>query len=305
MKTAYTPDNTRPMVIAMFVIAAIVTAVAVLLGGNDKPDVSTIMIVPPDAAGASAPAADTFGFGAADTDPGAESAGTVLLDEFGEPFGDSAQSGSGAADEDGSASGDELATAADSSGDSTLSGDDAGTGDDARVPQGEIIVVPTSEPTPTPEVAAAVEPTPSAATDAEDEGDADGAAPSSSLAMPTAAGSVQGSFFTKSDENEGAVVAQNLITLDFAEDGTGSFQGVLEITYGDDTHVLLNMSGPLVLAPTNPQVETTLTGAFTLDSTIDTDDVTASDADLSISSLAAGTGSLCTTKCFGFTFPPQ
>jgi len=302
MKTAYTPDNTRATVIAMLVVAAIVTAAVVLIAGNEKPDVSTIMIVPSAASGGVvAPSAD-FGFGAADTNDTAtdDSGGTVLLDEFGEPFGDTTAKAA-TTDTDQSGTGEDDPSGADAA--STAEQSD-GEDDGARVPQGEVIVVPTSEPTPTPEVAAAVAPTPTRTAE-ESDGDNDGAAGSSALSMPTAAGSVQGSFFTKGDENEGATVAQNLITLDFAEDGTGSFQGVLEITYADDTHVLLNMSGPLTLAPTNPQVETTLTGAFTLDSTIDTDDVTASDAELSISSLAAGSGSLCTTKCFGFTFPPQ
>lgn len=298
MKTAYTPDNTRATVVAMLVVAAIITAAVVLIGGNEKPDVATIMIVP--AAVGEAPAAsETFGFGTAEADDTTDGDdGTVLLDEFGEPFGDT--TGDAAANEQT----DQTDTTDDTSTAESGTTDEDEQDDGARVPQGEVIVVPTSEPTPTPEVAAAVAPTPTRTAEAADDAEADAGA-TTSLSMPAAAGSVQGSFFTKGDENEGATVAQNLITLDFAEDGTGSFQGVLEITYGDDTHVLLNMSGPLTLAPTNPQVETTLTGAFTLDSTIDTDDVTTSDAELSISSLAAGSGSLCTTKCFGFTFPPQ
>ena len=177
--------------------------------------------------------------------------------------------------------------------------DAAATTEDER----PIIVVPTSEPTPTPEVAAAVEPTP--VPESADDGDAASTQSSAAPSLPSTSGTVQGSFFTKSDENEGAVVAQNLITVSFAEDGSGAFQGVLDITYADGTHILLNMSGPLTWAPTNPQVEATLAGAFRLDAPIDADDVTTDDAELSISSLEAGSGSLCTTKCFGFTFPPQ
>jgi len=162
----------------------------------------------------------------------------------------------------------------------------------------EIIVIPTPEPTPTPEVAAAVEPTP-----VPDGAGATGAVPS----LPLTSGTVQGSFFTRSDENAGAVVAQNAISLSFAEDGSGAFSGVLDITYADTSRIVLNMSGPLEWGATNPQVETTLAGQFTLDAVITADDVTADDGDLSISSLEAGSGSLCisSTKCFGFTFPPQ
>ena len=116
---------------------------------------------------------------------------------------------------------------------------------------------------------------------------------------------MQGEFFVLNDENAGAVVSQNLISVSYAEDGSGAFQGVLDITYPDGTHILLNMSGPITWVPTNPQVEATLVGAYTFDAPIDADDVTADDAQLSISTLANGSGSLCTSKCFGFTFPPQ
>ncbi len=280
MKTAYTPDNTRTSLLILVSIAVVVVGVLIgFVGLSDKPDVRTIVIGPPGqlaAAGAAAPAA-SFGFDVSDDatsdDTAGGGSGGVLLDEFGEPF------------------------------DDAPTGDSDGDASSRSVPAGQIIVVPTSEPTPTPEVAAAVQPT-RAGTQSSDPSPATSsvqAAPS----MPTTSGTVQGSFFTKGAENEGAIVTQNLITLSFAEDGSGAFQGVLDITYADDTHILLNMSGPLTWAPTNPQVEATLTGAFTLDAAIDTDDVSATDADLSISSLEAGSGSLCTTKCFGFTFPPQ
>ncbi len=280
MKTAYRPDNTRSSIMILLVIAAVVTGVAVLVGLSEKPDVSTIIISPVGEVAAQATSSSTapnFGFGAAD-DAAAESG--VLLDELGQPFGD---------------------TASDGSADETQDADSTAT--TRTAPEGEIIVVPTSEPTPTPAVAAAVQPTlvPEQSNDA-------GAASSTlraSPSLPTTSGTVQGAFFTKGDENDGAIVSQNLITLSFAEDGSGAFQGVLDITYEDETHILLNMSGPLTWLPTNPQVEATLSGAFTLDALIDADDVTADDAELSISSLEAGSGSLCTTKCFGFTFPPQ
>jgi len=277
MKTDYTPDNTRSSLAILVSLGVIVAVVAALFGLSDKPDVSTIVITPAGEEPAVLAPVDNFGFGSeattaddlsGDTANGTES-GDDLLDESGEPV-------------DGN--------------------DDTSASDETRVPEGEVIVVPTLEPTPTPEVAAAVEPTP-VPSEVED------ADPSASTALapslPTAAGNVQGTFFTRGDENDGAVVSQNLITVSFAEDGTGDFQGVLDITYVDGTHILLNMSGPLVFAASNPQVEATLQGAFTLDAPIDADDVTATDASLSISSLEAGSGSLCTTKCFGFTFPPQ
>lgn len=271
MKTAYTPDNTRSSIMILLSLAVAVTVVAALIGLSDKPDVSTI-VISPNGVSASVPGpAANFGFGTEDE------SGDVLLDELGQPF--------------------------DDTGDATDGSPAAGT----RTPEGQVIVVPTVEatalPTPTAQAAAAVEPTPvpDQSSVAADASSAVQAAPS----LPTTSGTVEGSFFTKGDENDGATVAQNLITVSFAEDGSGSFQGVLDITYVDGTHILLNMSGPLTWAPTNPQVEATLSGAFTLDAPIDADDVSTDDAKLSISSLQAGSGSLCTTKCFGFTFPPQ
>ncbi|MFT4988034.1 MAG: hypothetical protein ACI9BK_000804 [Acidimicrobiales bacterium] len=273
MKTAYTSDNTRSSIAILLWLAVVVTAIAALIGLSDKPDVSTIVISP--AGEAPIIVANNFGFGSSD----AATSEDVVLDEVGEPFDDSST---------------------DSESDSRAS---SGATEARTAPEGEIIVVPTLEPTPTPEIAAAVEPTPFP----DNASDTDEAAASTALSpsLPTTSGTVQGTFFTKGDENDGAVVAQNLITVSFAEDGSGAFQGVLDITYANDTHILLNMSGPLTWAARNPQVEATLEGAFTLDAAIDTDDVTTSDAKLSISSLEAGSGSLCTTKCFGFTFPPQ
>jgi len=274
MKTAYTPDNTRSSIAILLGLAAVIIAVAAVIGLSDKPDVSTIVISPAGESPVVAVPANNFGFATDDQATEESTAADVVLDELGQPFDDT------------------------TSDDSTTTETDA----ERTVPEGEIIVVPTLEPTPTPEVAAAVEPTPVPA-----EADADSAAASTALSpsLPTTSGTVEGTFFTKGDENDGAIVSQNLITVSFAEDGSGAFQGVLDITYVDGTHILLNMSGPLTWAASNPQVEATLEGAFTLDAPIDTDDVTTSDAKLSISSLEAGSGSLCTTKCFGFTFPPQ
>jgi len=271
MKTEYAPDNTRTSILVVLGLAAVMSLVAVLIGLSDKPQVDAIGITAGSVDGAAASAV-VPGIDFDDAAQAVSNDDDVMLDEAGEPFDDEAPT-------------DEAAAPAAT--------------DDER----PIIVVPTSEPTATPEVAAAVEPTPvpGESEDAASEASAAQAVPS----LPSTSGSVQGTFFTKSDENEGAVVAQNLITVSFAEDGSGAFQGVLDITYLDGTHILLNMSGPLTWAPSNPQVEATLAGAFTLDAPIDADDVVSDDAELSISSLEAGSGSLCTTKCFGFTFPPQ
>ena len=280
MKTDYTPDNTKSSIAILLALAVVVTAIAAVIGLSEKPDVSIIVISPAGESPVLAVPADTFGFPAADGDNANDNGTTVELDELGDPIDDLGD-------------------------DSPQMSDDSQTDaiDQRTVPEGEIIVVPTLEPTPTAEVAAAVAPTPVPDTSADNSDTSTSTSLSPSL--PTTSGTVQGTFFTKGDENDGAIVSQNVITVSFAQDGSGAFQGVLDITYIDGTHILLNMSGPLTWAPTNPQVEATLDGAFTLDAPIDTDDVTTTDAKLSISSLGAGSGSLCTTKCFGFTFPPQ
>ena len=166
----------------------------------------------------------------------------------------------------------------------------------------EVIVVPTLEPTATPEVAAAVEPT--AVPDAEETTDSATGEVIPAASLPTSSGSVQGSFFTASDENDGAIVSQNAITISFDEEAQGDFTGVLEISYPDGTNILLNMSGPVIWTTANPAVEADVAGTFTLDAPVDADDLTTDDAQLSITSLINGSGSLCTTRCFGFTFPP-
>lgn len=283
MKPAYTPDNTRTSVLVVSALAAVVVLIAVLVGLSDKPPVDAIVISANDGGAASAAPAQV-------TDPSVDDQAEAMDETDSEP-----------------ATGADVVPADDEPTeiqlDQTQSDDTVASDQDPTPePTREVILVPTSEPTPTPEIVAAVEQpdverTP-AGTDSAGEVQA---APS----LPTTSGSVQGSFFTKSDENEGAIVAQNLIQVSFSEDGSGAFQGVLDITYADGTHILLNMSGPLVWLPTNPQVEATLEGAFTLDALIDADDIKTDDAELSISSLSAGSGSLCTTRCFGFTFPPQ
>jgi len=276
MKTEYTPDNTRSSMLVLLLLATAVIVLALLFGLSDKPQVDKIGVVAGQPVDASSTAAG---------------ASMALVEEV---------TPSIAFDSNTEAAGTELATDDDAGLIEAEADSAADTTADRRA---EAIAIPTLEPTP--EVAAAVEPTPVPETNdqsAESVGSVQ-AAPS----LPTTSGSVQGSFFTKGDENDGAVVSQNLITVSFAEDGSGAFQGVLDITYLDGTHILLNMSGPLTWAPSNPQVVATLDGAFTYDAPIDADDITSDVAELSISTLANGSGSLCTvqTKCFGFTFPAQ
>lgn len=285
MKPAYTPDNTRSSVLVVSALAIVVVLIAVLVGVSDKPPVDAILISANDTGAVGVAPATNQGSDAATDD----TAGEVSDTEEGNDAsaGPETQPGQAQSDQE--------------QAEQAPADQDAPQDQDAAEPTREVIPVPTSEPTPTPEIAAAVEP----AAEQEPAGTDSAGEVQPAPSLPTTSGSVQGSFFTKSDENEGAVVSQNLIQVSFSEDGSGAFQGVLDITYADGTHILLNMSGPLVWLPTNPQVDATLEGAFTLDALIDTDDVMTDDAELSISSLSAGSGSLCTTRCFGFTFPPQ
>ena len=299
MNTPYRPDNTGKSLVVLLGLAFVAVLIALVIGLSDKPDVQAIGVAagPVNALPVVAPAiADTFGFDADDDAAATTEGAPVEAQESDTGLPAPITSDDAAAADDTTS-----AEAGANDGNATTSDIELSEEAEERLGDTEVIVVPTAEPSPTPEIAAAVEPTPTPAPDAAE--DPDDAAPVPSL--PTSSGTIQGAFFTKVDENEGAVVAQNLISISFAEDGTGAFQGVLEILYPDETRILLNMSGPLVFAPTNPQVEETLTGAFTLDAPIDADDITAADAELSISSLSAGSGSLCTSKCFGFTFPPQ
>jgi|GEM_PF-985374 len=278
MKTEYAPDNTRSSIMIVLGLAAVMTLIAVLVGLSEKPQVAFVGV----AAGsgnqpaAAAPAAN-FGFDPDGTTGGAD---------------------------DGA--GDGADAVANGAGDNAASDDELGEPFDEALPDSQralpdtIIVVPTVEPTATPEVAAAVAPT--AVPDAETEAGALAADALGTAVLPTTTGTTQGAFFTKSDEAEGARVDQNLITISYAPDGTGSFQGVLDITYPDGTHILMNMSGPITWTTANPQVDATLTGAFTLDAPIAIDSTASNDAELTISSLATGSGSLCTPQCFGFTF---
>lgn len=267
MKTAYAPDNTRSSVVVVLLLGIAACLVAVLVGLSDKPDVTTIGVAA-GSASASTPASDA---------PVAE-AMMAAPDENGE-------NGESTAD-DAMATQDSAATL--STADPSSSDDTAG----AATP---------TEPTATPEVAAAVAPTPAPST-----APAPAAAgQASDSALAPASGSVEGAFFTRADEDKGATVTRNSITVSFNEDGSGSFTGSLDITYADKTRISLQMSGPLAWSTTTPQVEATVSGSFEIDAPVAGDDVSVDKADLNITSLESGSGSLCATKCFGFTFPPQ
>lgn len=280
MKPTYTPDNTRSSIVVILLLAAGVSIVALLTGLSEKPQVSAIGI-------STAAAADGGGGGTGTTSdplgstlaPGTEStepvaAATLELDEAGNPIVDDAVTAAATAD-----------TAA-----LPAAGIDA-------TPTATAIPIPTPEPTA--EVAPAVEPTadPLAASAESTEDD---------LGLRAVEpGVVTGQFFTRPDEDEGAIVTRNELTLTLAEDGTGSFSGVLEMTLFDQTRVELAMSGPIRWSNGTPQVTADLSGTYELDSPIDADDVSSTDAELTISSLGSGSGSLCADTCFGFTFTPQ
>jgi hypothetical protein len=266
MNSAYVPDNTKSLMVIVLSLALALGLIAALLGLSEKPDIS-VLAVSTTAAEASAPVAEqaTIGF----DDTGAE--GGIELDELGQPITDGASAAASvAADEQ------------------------------ALSP----VATPVPTPEPTPEVAAAVVPTP--VPSAEPTPTA-GPAVAAALSGPSGAGSgtVEGAFFTRPDEDDGATVVENRVEVAFNEDGSGSFRGVLDITYKNRTRVYIDMAGPLEWTTGNPQVVANVTGTYGFDSPIDADDVGSTTGELSITSLKSGSGSLCTPKCFGFTFPPQ
>lgn len=282
MKPSYAPDNTRSSMLVILLLAAGVTISAVLLGLSEKPDVTAIGVSVADA-GTVAPLATAPATAAGPTDSTAvagAAATTIELDESGRPI---------VPNDDGAAGAEAVGATPETADTGTVT-------DSAAAPTATAIPVPTPEPTA--EVAAAVEPTsdPASATEALEE-DLGVAAVSP--------GVITGQFFTRPDEDEGATVTRNELTLILAEDGTGSFTGVLQMTLFDQTLVELVMDGPIRWSNETPQVTAELTGSYVRDSPIDAADVQAGDAELTISSLGSGSGSLCTETCFGFTFPPQ
>lgn len=277
----------------ILLLAAGVTIVALLLGLSDKPALDSIgiAVTPEEAASllADVPAVTESddnddeldaAFSVPAPDPATNETTTgdnastatqpaqVLLDESGEPIPQ-----------------EELATQ-----DGTVATEAAPT------------AIPIPDPTATPEIVAAVEPTPVPAT-----GDDEDLA---ALDVPAriTAGTVNGSFFTRVFEDEGATVARNEVSLTFNEDGTGSFTGALDMSTVDETRVTMSMSGPFEWsASDSPQVVAELAGSYESDSLVDTDDVSTIDAELTITSLGSGSGALCATDstCFGFRFPAQ
>lgn len=160
----------------------------------------------------------------------------------------------------------------------------------------------------TQEIVPAVAPTPNVAGPASPEASnlpADGeSAPV--LAASMLGQTVPGSFFTKPDEEAGAVVSYNKLDILFNADGTGLLTAGLEIAYANKTAVSINMNGPFNWTVHSPQVDTTVGGSYFFDAELDAEDVSADTASLKISSIPTGSGALCTPKkCFGFTFPPS
>lgn len=288
--TGYTPDNTRSSVIVILFIAAAVALIAVLIGLSDKPEVEAIGVVAERVPANTDDAADSddAAAGASQAAPGFD-AGDGGADQANDA------AGSGTALGGGTALGD---TALGDAGDGTgNSASESGAIDATPIP------IPTSTPEPTAEIAAAVEPT-ALPDQLSDEAGSTSAAAGATFTP----GTITGAFFTRPDEDEGAQVQGNELSLTLNEDGTGAFTGTLDMTMADATQITLAVSGPIrwtTAQPPEPQVAATVMGTYSFDSQIDLDDVTATDAELTISSLGSGSGSLCFPRCFGFTFTPQ
>ncbi|MEM7094084.1 MAG: hypothetical protein AAF567_13850 [Actinomycetota bacterium] len=276
MKPEYTPDNTRSSIVVVALLAAGVTVVALLIGLSEKPAVTAIGISPTTAEVAELTAAATLTNATTDSASGDAAAGESTT-------------------ADGTASGE---TADDTLADPEIA-DDPGLGVPIDGSEDDPFASAGTDPTPTPEVAAAVVPT---VIEGEDELDA---ALGAATRVPL--GTAGGEFFISGDEDAGATVVRNELTLELVEDGTGTFAGVLDINQVDGTVITLAMSGQILWSTSaDPQVEATLTGTYVKDSPIDADDVQSTESQLSISSLLSGVGSLCaptqTGNCFGFTF---
>ncbi len=279
----------------ILLLAAGVTIVALLLGLSDKPQLDSIgiAVTPQEASAllADAPVATESD----DSDDELDAAFSV-------PAPDPAAAATGDTATSDAIAGDAASTAAQPA---QVLTDESG----EPIPQEELgateaapTAIPIPDPTATPEIVAAVEPTPAPAT-----GDDDDLA---ALDVPAriTAGTVNGSFFTRVFEDEGATVARNEVSLTFNEDGTGSFTGALDMSMVDETRVTMSMSGPFEWsASDSPQVVADLAGSYESDSLVDTDDVSTIDAELTITSLGSGSGALCATDstCFGFRFPAQ
>ena len=269
MQPRHATDNTIRSLVVILLVGLALGLVAALVGFSDKPDVVAIGVVA-DPTEASSPSvsgrAESTGEPALDPMSDDE----VELDELGDPILDTAE---------------------------TTDAPQVG-----AEPTATAIPIPTLAPTP--EIAAAVEPAP---VDDDLTGQGDASADSFELTEAAAlAGTVEGAFYTRPDEDEGATVAVSTVVLTLNEDGTGSFSGELDMTLVDETHIVVDMSGPFLWsALEDPQVTAEITGTYDLDSLIDADDVNSTAGTLTITNLGTGSGSLCTPRCFGFTFPPQ
>ena len=291
MKPSYAPDNTRSSVAVILLLAAGVTIVALLLGLSEKPDIDSIGIaISPEEASALLADAPEIAAEAPAEDAELDAAFSV-------PAPDPTVDPAAAAATTGGTAG----TAAESA---QVELDETGQpipADEASRTVPAVTAIPIPEPTPTPEIVAAVEPTP-VPESGDEELDA--------LEAPAriTAGTVSGSFFTGVFEDEGAMVANNEVSLTLNEDGTGSFTGALDMTLADETRVTMSMSGPFEWSSIDsPQVVAELAGSYVSDSLTDSNDLAATNAELTITSLGSGSGALCATDstCFGFRFPAQ
>lgn len=305
MKTTYAQNNTRSLFVIVASLALALVLFAALLGLSDKPDVTTIGLSSgSDELGIAAPnSADAGGADADSADGGVDSAEQDAIAQTTGQQGAATTATLQPIVENGSAN-----AAPTSEPQPTPAPQATTTIAPAPVPT----VAPTA--TPVPEIAAAVEPLPTSLPAAEasvevasdaattDSSGAAGATPATTITNPS--GTVVGNFFTRADEDEGATVARNEVTLTFDESGGGSFRGVLDISYANGSQVQIDMGGAFVYAPTPPQVMGTVNGTYRRDAVDDLEDVTTERGDLSITSFVSGTGALCTPTCFGFTFPP-
>jgi len=272
----------------ILLLAAGVTIVALLLGLSEKPAIDSIGVaINQEQAAALLADAPAPAVAADDADSELDAAFSVPAPE---PTTDTGTAAAGTA---------QTEVLVDEAGD-PIPADETTGADQAAGTVPAVTAIPIPEPTATPEIVAAVEPTPVPETD-------DDLAALEAPARITA-GTVSGSFFTGVFEDEGATVANNEVSLTLNEDGTGSFTGSLDMTLVDETRVTMSMSGPFEWSSIDsPQVVAELAGSYESDSLTDIDDVSATNAGLTITSLGSGSGALCATDstCFGFRFPAQ
>ncbi len=113
---------------------------------------------------------------------------------------------------------------------------------------------------------------------------------------------IEGSFFTRPDEEAGATVTVNNVQIALNNDSTGTFSAQLAMTYEDGSSLSVNLQGPFTWSDATPQIQATVAGSYTSTTGDQGDAITTTSAEITITSLATGSGSLCTTKCLGFSF---